>query len=266
MKEYRSYLKSKEFSERTIEAYCFSAKQLQAHIDELSDKALLDHKEWLASNYSISTANARIAAINTYLEFIKFHGIRLKSFKVQQRYFHENVISASEYEHLRDCLQADQEYYWYFIVRFLACTGARISELRKFVVDDVKRGYMDYRAKGDKLRRVYIAASLQKDALSWIEKEQRRAEALFAKKDGRVMTSRGISLGLKRFAGRYGINPDVVYPHSFRHFFAKRFMQNTHNITLLSDLLGHESVETTRIYVRLTSEEQRKIVDDTVAW
>ena len=80
------------------------------------------------------------------------------------------------------------------------------------------------------------------------------------------MSSRGIALGLKRCAIRYGINPDVVYPHSFRHRFAKNFIKKNSDISFLADLMGHESIETTRIYLRRTAEEQRVAVDEAIDW
>ena len=80
------------------------------------------------------------------------------------------------------------------------------------------------------------------------------------------MTARGISLGLKRCAVKCGINPDVVYPHSFRHRFAKNFIARNPDIAFLADLMGHESLETTRIYLRRTSSEQRAAIDATIDW
>ena len=80
------------------------------------------------------------------------------------------------------------------------------------------------------------------------------------------MTARGLSLGLKRCAARYGIDQDVVYPHSFRHRFAKNFIERNHDIAFLADLMGHESLETTRIYLRRTASEQRAAVDATIDW
>ena len=80
------------------------------------------------------------------------------------------------------------------------------------------------------------------------------------------MTARGISMGLKRFAEKYGIDQDVVYPHSFRHRFAKNFIERNSDIALLADLMGHESLETTRVYLRRTASEQRAAVDEAVIW
>lgn len=89
---------------------------------------------------------------------------------------------------------------------------------------------------------------------------------IFLNNKGSIITTRGISIQLKKLAVKYGINPDVVYPHSFRHRFAKNFIEKYNDISLLADLMGHDSIETTRIYLRRTSTEQREIVDKIITW
>lgn len=123
---------------------------------------------------------------------------------------------------------------------------------------------MDIVSKGQKLRRVYIPANLQTEAIGWCAREGKTEGVLFG--DRSALTSRGIALGLKRAAERYDINPDVVYPHSFRHLFAKNFISKNPDIAFLADLMGHESIETTRIYLRRTSAEQRRAVDEAIDW
>ena len=89
---------------------------------------------------------------------------------------------------------------------------------------------------------------------------------LFLNKYGELISTRGIAIQLKRFAKMYGLNRQVVYPHSFRHRFAKNFLERYNDIALLADLMGHESIETTRIYLRRTSTEQQQLVDKIVNW
>lgn len=266
MNSLREHLILEGFSPRTVESYVHAISQLNTRIVKINDNVLLDHKEWLIGHFSARTANARIAAINTYLDHIGYQGIRLKSFKIQQRPFLENVIGRADYERLRDGTLRDGMLFWHFTVRYLACTGARVSEFRRFEVDHARLGCMDLRTKGDKIRRVYIPQELCADTMEWVGALNKEEAPLFAGKNGRVMTSRGVSMGLKRIAKRYGVSPDLVYPHSFRHFFAKSFIKNNPDISLLSDLLGHGSIETTRAYLRRTAEEQREAVNLAVDW
>ena len=155
---------------------------------------------------------------------------------------------------------------WYFVVRFLAATGARISELLQLKAEHIVLGYLDLYSKGGKLRRLYIPALLQQEALEWLESQNCQSGFIFLNRQGNLLTTRGISIQLKHFALRYNINPAVVYPHSFRHLFAKNFLERFNDIALLADLMGHESIETTRIYLRKTSTEQHNIVNRVVDW
>ena len=133
-------------------------------------------------------------------------------------------------------------------------------------INDDRLGHLDLYSKGGKLRRIYIPKALQDEALSWLSGKHQESGFIFLNKYGDRITTRGISGQLKKLAARYDINPAVVYPHSFRHRFAKSFLERCNDIAFLADLMGHESIETTRIYLRKTSTEQRAIVDDVVDW
>ena len=148
----------------------------------------------------------------------------------------------------------------------MATTGARVSELIQIKAEHIKLGYVDLYSKGGKLRRIYIPKSLREETLTWLDEKGIDSGFIFLNKYGKRITTRGISRQLKRMAMRYGINPDVVYPHSFRHRFAKSFLERYNDIAFLADLMGHESIETTRIYLRKTSAEQQTLIDAVVDW
>ena len=158
------------------------------------------------------------------------------------------------------------EWFWYFVIRFMAATGARVSELVQIKAEHVQTGYLDLYSKGGKIRRIYIPSALREEAMQWIKYRGIESGFLFLNRSGDRITTRGIAGQLKKFAVRYGIPVEVVYPHSFRHRFAKNFLEKFSDIALLADLMGHESIETTRIYLRRTSSEQQQIVDQVVDW
>ena len=108
--------------------------------------------------------------------------------------------------------------------------------------------------------------ALQEEALAWLNEIHRDSGFIFLNRFGERITTRGISGQLKKLAVQYGIDPAVVYPHSFRHRFAKSFLDRCSDIAFLADLMGHESIETTRIYLRKTATEQRLLVDNIVNW
>lgn len=265
MKTFATHLQEKGYASNTVNSYCYAASQLIEKASPITNQSLLSHKEWLVSSFAPKTANNRIGAINAYLDFMEFDGIRLKGVRVQQKPFLDNVISNEQYKQMRDGLKRDGDWFWYYIVRYLGCTGARVSELRQFRLKHVDDGYMDIVSKGQKLRRVWIPDTLRQETFAWKE-DARPGDLLFPGKGEEAISARGVALGLKRAALRYGVNQNVVYPHSFRHLFAKNFIERNPDIALLADLMGHENIETTRIYLRRTANEQRAAVDEAIDW
>ena len=163
-------------------------------------------------------------------------------------------------------LKNDGDMFWYFVVRFLAATGARISELIQIKVEHIRIGCMDLYSKGGKLRKIYFPQKLCMEMLSWLELQGKDSGFIFVNRRGKQITPRGISWQLKVLAKRYRIPVETVYPHSFRHRFAKNFLSKFNDISLLADLMGHESIETTRIYLTQSSKEQSKLIDKIVTW
>ena len=114
--------------------------------------------------------------------------------------------------------------------------------------------------------RIYIPDKLRKEAEQWLRKEGIDSGYLFRNRYGHPISARGLALRLKGFADQFGLDPKVVHPHSFRHRFAKNYLDKCNDISFLADLMGHESIETTRIYLRRTTTEQREVFDKIVTW
>ena len=266
MQEFKDYLKRENLSKNTIDSYQSSVDLFFSRYDKITKDNLLSYKAFLVDSYKGKTINLRIQGINKYLEFIKKPNLKLKFVKVQQKTYLENVISDADYEFLKNKLWKDQNYEWYFVVRFLGATGARVSELIQFKYENIKRGYIDLYTKGGKIRRIFIPVALQKKALAYYDSISRTSGYIFLNSKGQQITTRGLSHQLKELGKKYKMNLAVIYPHSFRHRFAKNFLEKRRDIALLADLMGHESIETTRIYLRKTSEGQKEVVDKVVTW
>ena len=263
---FEKHLSKSDLAKNTVTSYVWTVKYFYAKYNEINRKNLLAYKGYLMENFKPQTVNLRLQGINKYLEFIKKDKLKLKFVKVQQKNFLENVISNEDYKFLKTRLKADGYEEWYFVVWFMAATGARVSELLQIKAEHVVAGHLDIYSKGGKLRRLYIPKTLQKEAKTWLEKEGVTSGYIFLNRYGERITTRGIAIQLKHFADKYGLKRDVVYPHSFRHRFAKNFLDKFNDIALLADLMGHESIETTRIYLRRSATEQRQIVDKVVTW
>lgn len=264
--QFKAYLAKTNLAENTITSYVWTVTYYLEHYKEVNKKNLLAYKGYLVENFKPQTVNLRLQAVNKFLEFSKQEKLKMKFVKAQQKNFLENVISDADYKFLKTKLKADGYDQWYFVVWFMAATGARVSELLQIKAEHVNVGYLDLYSKGGKMRRIYIPKKLCTEAAKWLKERDLTTGYLFTNRTGNRLSTRGIAIQLKHFAENYGINREVVYPHSFRHRFAKNFLEKFNDIALLADLMGHESIETTRIYLRRTASEQQKIVDKVVTW
>lgn len=264
--KFKEFLTHSNMAKNTIAAYIYAVNDFSSKHKDLTKRNLLLYKTYLIDTFKPKTVNLRIQALNKYLEFMRKPRLRLKSVKVQQRSYLENVISNADYIFLKNKLKHENNIEWYFVVRFLAATGARVSELVQLKVEHVNVGYYDIYTKGGKIRRLFIPKSLRNEAQNWLNDNHRETGYIFLNRFGERITTRGIAQQLKNFAMKYGLNPKVVYPHSFRHRYAKNFLEKFNDISLLADLMGHESIETTRIYLRRTANEQQAIVDKVITW
>lgn len=259
-------LHEQNMSSNTISAYGYAIRDFFKRYKVLNKKNLLLYKTYLIEQFNPKTVNLRLQALNKYLDYLGKPKLRLKSVKVQQRSYLENVISQADYLFLRDKLRQEENPMWYFVVRFLATTGARVSELIQIKIEHIEIGYLDLYTKGGKVRRLFIPKPLREEAIEWARQTKRNTGYLFLNRYGERITTRGIAQQLKYYALKFGLNPQVVYPHSFRHRYAKNFLEAFNDIALLADLMGHESIETTRIYLRRTASEQQAIVDKVITW
>ena len=264
--QFESHLRKKNLSDNTLTSYLWTVDYYLAHYEDTGQENLLAYKGYLMEHFKPKTVNLRIQAINSFLGFLGEEKSVLRFIKVQQKNFLENVISNADYTFLKNSLKKDGNMEWYFVVWYLAATGARVSELVQIKIEHVQSGYLDLYAKGGKLRRLYIPKKLKTETVEWLETVHRYSGFLFLNRFGDRISTRGISQQLKNYADKYGVDKKVVYPHSFRHRFAKNFLDKYNDIALLADLMGHESIETTRIYLRRTASEQQALVDKIVTW
>ena len=159
-------------------------------LQNLTKKNLLLYKTYLIETFKPKTVNLRIQALNKYLEFLGKSDLRLKSVKVQQRSYLENVISNADYTFLKNKLKKEDNTEWYFVVRFLAATGARVSELVQLKVEHVNAGYYDIYTKGGKIRRLFITQKLREESIKWLNSNKRESGYLFLNRFGERITTR----------------------------------------------------------------------------
>ena len=260
------YLEKQGHAASTIRVYSCSVRLFFTHYDSLSIEYLQTYRRWLLKNYKPSTVNTRILGMNRFLDFMQLSKKRLRPIREQKHTYLDTVISQKDYDRLKRRLKKDENYFWYFIVRFLASTGARVSELRQIKMEDLQLGYLDLYSKGGKIRRLFFPCSLCEEAIPYFASRGIDSGFLFLTRRNTCISARAIEMQLKNIARRYRINPATMYPHSFRHRYAINFLKRFNDISLLADLLGHDSIETTRIYLMKSSQEQQTVIDRVVTW
>jgi site-specific recombinase XerD len=250
----------------TIQAYLYAVRQYLSLYRVINHESLMFYKCYLMEHYKPQTVNLRIRAMNCLVESLHLSYDKMTMVRVQHKSFLENVISQADYEYLKNCFLKNGNHLYYFIIRIMATTGMRISELLQLQAEDVERGCIHIYSKDNKIRVVYIPKLVRQDCLKWLHHIGRTWGDVFINRYGSRITQSGVRAQLKKYSIRYGLDPAVVHPHSFRHLFARNFIEKCGDIAMLSDILGHESIETTRIYLHRSTTEQKSIVNQIINW
>lgn len=265
MEAYRDYLRLRGFSQNTVDSYVWVAAFFERTYGAVARETLNRYRDWLVVTFKMRTANQRVQAMNCYLGYLGKPDLKLRSVSVQQKTYLDTSIGDEEYKRLASYLRENGYARDYNAVRLMVTTGVRVSELLRMEVSHMQAGYLDLYSKG-KARRVFIPTASASEALRWAEAEGRGSGLLFLNRYGNPITARGLAQQLKIRAAECGIDSCLVHPHAFRHLFARHFLQAGGDVAFLADLLGHSSVETTRVYLRRTASEQHKELERLVTW
>ncbi|MFW5556087.1 MAG: tyrosine-type recombinase/integrase [Roseburia inulinivorans] len=263
IEEFKLHLMESERSQNTIYGYICSVSIFYQRYNEINKANMLDFKKWQLEKWKPKTANNRIVALNQYCNFIGHPEYCVKGIKIHNSTTVENVITEEEYNRLLEGLKNDGNEKGYWMIKYLAKTGARVSEFIRLTKDSLEKGYCEMWTKG-KIRRIYIPKTLIEESKDFFKDND--SELLFTNRYGSSLTARGVSQNIKNWARKYGIREEVAHPHSFRHLYAIEFLKHNSNIALLADLMGHSSVNTTSIYLKLSKEEQMKQFNEASNW
>lgn len=243
----------------TITKYVADINQWLCTAPEIVTKPdILSYKEKLSEKYKVASINSKIISINRYLKWLGYKELAVKTKRVQNPNGLENMITKECYLKMLHYAEIHNKKKMYYIMKTIAQTGIRIGELKFVTVEAVKGGTATVWNKG-KFRTVYFTDSLCHELLQYCEKIDCTVGIIFCgRENGRAITPGAVWKGLKYIARQAGVPEVMVYPHSFRHLFAKEYMRKVGDISELADLLGHSRLETTWIYTKTTCEEKRK--------
>lgn len=264
LKPYEKYLLRKELAENTRTVYLKQAQRFLEFMGEreITKKETMAYKQTLMTeNKSPASMNLYITALNCYLKYEGLERCYIKTVKVQKNRCPDNIISAEEYRRMLLCAKEYRYQKYYCIMRTLAMTGIRVSELSGCTVEALKQGKFVIYNKG-RMREIYLPQKLIAELEHYCIQEKITFGAVFLGNKEQPISRNAVYKMLIHIADKGGIPKQKVHPHSFRHLFAVTYMKQYADLPELADIMGHASLETTRIYTRSTTEEKRRRINE----
>ena len=255
-----AYLTAEEKSGATVEKYLREAGHFVRWLEdrELSKELSAAYKLWLSGRRSPAGVNGAIAALNSLFSFLGMGECRLKSLRLQRQLFRDEAreLTREEYHRLLAAAVRLDKKRLYLVMQAICATGIRVSELRFFTVEAVRRGMAVVTNKG-KTRAVLLPRSLQKRLLQYIKRQGLVSGPVFVTRNKKPLDRSRIWSEMKSLCRAAGVAESKVFPHNLRHLFARSYYSQEKDIVRLADILGHSSVNTTRIYTMEPSESHR---------
>lgn len=266
LEQFEMYLYERENAEATIRKYMADVRTFFTFLGKnrtVDKKRLLSYKEWLLKRYAVNSVNSMLAALNQFLEFNGLGNLRLKRVRMQKCLFlcEEKELTRKEYEKLLKTAISEGKYQLALCMETIVSTGIRISELVYFTVEAVYKNCIEIVNKG-KYRRIFIPKSLRKMLLKYAEKRHIGSGPIFVTKNGKPKNRSNIWREMKSLKEKAGIEGKKIFPHNLRHLFARIYYEVTKDLRGLGDILGHSSLNVTRIYTSNTGKIYQKQLDN----
>ena len=261
---YGLYLRREEHAPGTIEKYMRDIRAFAAWLDGrpvTRELAAAWKEHLLATGHVPGTVNSMLAALNSFLRFLGLD-YRVKFLKIQRRMFRDQSreLNRPEYDRLVEAARGSGKERLALLMEAICATGVRVSEVKYLSVEAAQRGRAEISLKG-KIRVILLAGKLCRKLLKYAKKQKITSGAIFRTRSGKYLSRRQIWGEMKQLCKTAGVSPEKVYPHNLRHLFARTFYHACKDIARLADVLGHSSIETTRIYLLTTGDEQLRQLD-----
>ena len=261
LQEFELYLRNEERSKATIEKYMRDVRCFVGFIGstEVSKQSVVDYKNKLGNSYAVASANSMIAALNSFLRFCGWHDLCVKQFRVQRQAYcsEEKELTRAEYIRLLEAANKKHNERLNLIIQTICGTGIRVSELQYITVEALGKGEAVVNCKG-KNRRIFIVPELKKKLLRYVKEQKISSGAVFITRNGKPVSRNNIWKEMKSLCEQAHVAPSKVFPHNLRHLFARTFYGIEKDIAKLADILGHASINTTRIYIVTTGAEHKR--------
>lgn len=262
LSEFQKHLIQEEKSSITIEKYMHDVKDFYIFINNrvLTKDIVIEYKTQLTEKYAVRSVNSKLASINSLLMFLGRQDCKVKSLKLQRETYSSEEKELTKAEYLRLLQAAKNNPRLHLIIETICGTGIRVSELKYFTVEGVENGTVTVNCKG-KTRSILVPSKLRKLLLRYAKLNKINEGIIFRTRSGKPVNRSNIWSEMKKLCKSAKVNPQKVFPHNLRKLFARTFYGIEKDIAKLADILGHSSIDTTRIYIMTTGTEHRRRID-----
>ena len=259
--KFKAYLINEEKSTATVSKYLHDVAVFAAWAGErgLEKVVVLEYKAHLCEKYVPTSVNAMLSSLNCFFNFCGWYDLRVKNLKIQRQIFAstEKELTKAEYDRLLRAAKSKKNERLFLLMQTICSTGIRVSELKFITVEAVERGIAEINCKG-KRRQVFLPKELRKMLGRYIKEQKRKSGAVFVTKNGNPLDRSNIWSDMKKLCKTANVSEKKVFPHNLRHLFARTFYSLQKDVVRLADILGHSSVNTTRIYTMETGVVHRR--------
>lgn len=262
---FENHLTEQEKSPTTIEKYIRDIRAFSAFMGRkaIAKETVILYKKYLQENYAVRSVNSMLASVNSLFAFLGWHDLKVKSLKFQQQVFcpEEKELTKAEYYRLCTAAKHKHNKRLNLILQTICGTGIRVSELQYITIEAVKCGEAVVNSKL-KTRTIFIVRELKQKLLRYAAEQGIKSGMIFVTRTGKPISRTNIWREMKALCKEANVNPQKVFPHNLRHLFARVFYGIEKDIAKLADILGHSSINTTRIYIISTGTEHRKRMEN----
>ena len=262
--QYKNYLLEEEKSKKTIEKYLRDITVFRIWVGKrkIDKRLVLDYKENLISSYAPRSVNSILSSLNSFFDYTNWHDCKVKTLKIQKQIFadKDKELTKAEYTMLLKAAKSKKNERLYYLMQTICSTGIRVSELKYITVEAVSTGQANIHCKG-KIRTVILPKQLCKLLKGYIKGHNIKSGAVFISKNGKPLDRSNIWSDMKKLCESAGVSRSKVFPHNLRHLFARTYYSLERDIVRLADILGHSSVNTTRIYTMESGDAHRRQIE-----
>ena len=261
---FQAHLEAEERSQSTVKKYIRDVTEFKNHINTraITKSLIIEYKSHLCSHYAPASVNAALASLNCFFKFIHCYDMRVKTVKIQKQIFAvtERELTKSEYKRLLTAAKDTGNQRLCLLMQTVCSTGIRISELAYITVDAVNHCVSEINCKG-KRRKVYLPTQLCNELKRYIKSKKIKSGAIFTTRNGKPLDRSNVWSEMKKLCKKARVSEEKVFPHNLRHLFARTYYASQKDISRLADILGHSSINTTRIYTMESGATHQKQIN-----